>query len=190
MPLAGVAMSKASGMKRFGLRATLRAATQLEARYGYANLLFAVGNGDLGIIADVIETSSDCDDFLKSIEGVPLARFMPDLLPVLNQHILTLAGVDPNNTEPESGGGEPMSFKDYHARLFRIGTGWLGWSPETTWNVTPKEILEAYSGHLEMLKAIYGSSDDQKEQRPTDKPDQAVFDRAGLDAIRDMGRAY
>src|SRR6185312_841907 len=122
MPLAGVAMSKASGMKRFGLRATLRAATQLEARYGYAPLLAAVADGNLGLIADVIETSSDCDDFLKSIEGVPLTRLMPELLPALNQHILTLAGIDPDNTEPErdGGGGEPMSFKDYHARLFRI----------------------------------------------------------------------
>ena len=174
----------------FGLRATLRAATHLEAKYGFAGLLGAVADGNLGIIGDVIDASSDCPDFLKSIEGVPLARFMPELLPALNRHIQALAGIDPDNHEPERGSGESMPFKEYYARLYRIGTGWLGWSPETTWNATAKEITEAYSGNLEMLKAIYGSADDQDQQRPTDKPDEAVFDRAGLNALRGMGKAY
>ena len=172
----------------FDVRPSLRAATHLEAKYGFAALLSAVADGNLSVIADVIEASGDCRDFLKSIEGVPLAHFMPGLLPALNKHILALAGVDPDNPEPE-GGGEAMPFKEYHARLFRIGTGWLGWSPEATWNATAKEITEAYSGHLEMLRAIYGGASEE-ERQPTQKPDEAVFDRDGLNALRGMGRAY
>lgn len=174
----------------FDFRPSLRAATHLEAKHGFAALLSAVADGNLSVIGDIIEASGDCRDFLKSIEGVPLADFMPELLPALNKYVLALAGVDPDNPEPEQGGGEAMPLKEYHARLFRIGTGWLGWSPETTWNATAKEITEAYSGHLEMLRAIYGSANEDQTPRPTQKPDEAVFDRDGLNALRGMGRAY
>lgn len=173
----------------FDLRPSLRAATRLEAKYGFAALLSAVGDGNLSVIADIIDASND-RDFLKSIEGVPLADFMPELLPALNKHILALAGVDPDNPAPERNDGEAMPFKEYHARLYKIGTGWLGWSPETTWNATAKEITDAYSGHLEMLRAIYGGADNEEQTRPTDKPDEAVFDRDGLNSLRGMGKAY
>ena len=99
-----------------------------------------------------------------------------------------LAGVDQDQTdsaEPQS--GETMPFSEYHKRLYQIGSGWLGWSPETVWNATPKEILEAYSGHVEQLKAIYGTGDD--EPAPRTAPDTAPLDRAGLNKLRDMTKA-
>ena len=167
------------------LRASLRAATTLEKRYGFSGLVAACSDGNLTVIADIVEHSSDCRDFLKAIEGVPLGGFMPKLLAALNPHIQTLAGIDPDNPEPQSS-GESMPFKDYYARLYQIGTGWLQWSPETTWNATGKEILDAYSGHLEMLKAIYGSADDKDQSRPTEKPEKAKLDRAGLQMLKGM----
>jgi len=169
----------------FDLRPTLRAATNLEAKYGFDGLVAARADGNLTVIADIVQSSSDCRDFLKAIEGVPLASFMPELLAAIDPHIQALAGIDPDSPQPQSG-GETMPFKDYYARLYRIGTGWLGWSPETTWNATAKEILEAYSGHLEMLKAIYGSADDTDESRPTDRPENAKFDRAALAQLKLM----
>ena len=169
----------------FGLRASLRAATTLEAKHDFQELVVACADGNLTVIADIVQSSSDCRDFLKAIEGVPLASFMPELLAALDPHIQALAGIDPDNHEPQSS-GETMPFNDYYARLYRIGTGWLGWSPKTTWNATAKEILEAYSGHLEMLKAIYGSADDTDESRPTEKPENAKFDRAGLAQLKLM----
>lgn len=176
------------GIGDIRLRPTLRAATHLEARYGFQALFAAVADGNFSVIADIVEASSDCRDFPASINGVPLARFMPNLLERLNQHVFALAGIDPDCPAPQ-GSGETMPFKEYHARLYKIGTGWLGWSPETTWNATAKEIINAYEGHLEMLRAIYGSADDdQNDTRPTEKPDQATFDRAGLRRLKSMGR--
>lgn len=167
------------------LRPTLRAATTLESRYGFNGLVAAGSDGNLTVIADIVEHSSDCRDFLKAINGVTLASFMPELLAAIDPHIQALAGIDPDTPEPKSS-GEAMPFKDYYARLYQIGTGWLGWSPETTWNATAKEILDAYSGHLEMLKAIYGSADDKDQPRPTEKPESAKLDRAGLQMLKGM----
>ena len=134
----------------------------------------------------MIETSSNNRDFLKSIADMPLIEFMPTLLDAIPSHILALAGVDPeNNPEPQD--GEKIPYPEYHAKLYRIGTGWLGWSPETTWDATAAEITEAYSGQLEKLRAIHGGKDD--ETRPTNKPDNASLDRAGLAKLRFMGAA-
>lgn len=166
------------------LRASLRAAAQLERRYGFPKLLAACGEGNLTIIADVIETSSNTSNFLKSIADMPLIEVMPPLLQAIPAHILALAGIDPNDNS-ESQSGEKIPFPEYHAKLYRIGTGWLGWSPETTWNATAPEILEAYSGHIEMLRAIHGSAEDD-EPRRTEKPNEAKLDRAGLAKLRSM----
>ena len=168
----------------FGLRPSLRAATVLESRYGFDGLIAACTDGNLTVIADIEECSSDCRNFLKAIEGVPLASVMPELLAALNKHIEALAGIDPDNQSQSD--GETMPFKDYYARLFRIATGWLQWSPKDAWEATPKEILEAYSGHLEMLKAIYGSTDDKDGSNPTDKPENAKLDRAALAKLKLM----
>ena len=131
------------GARAVVLRPSLRAAVSLESRYGFEKLFAACGEGNLTVLADVVETSSNNRDFLKSIADMPLIEFMPTLLDAIPSHILALAGVDPTN-ETEAQDGEKIPYAEYHAKLYRIGTGWLGWSPETTWNATAAEIMEAY----------------------------------------------
>ena len=115
---------------------------------------------------------------------MPLIEVMPSLLKALPAHILALAGVDPDEIRHRKR-GEKIPYPEYHAKLYRIGTGWLGWSPDMTWNATAAEILEAYSGQIEKLRAIHGGKED--ETRPTDRPENAVFDRAGLAKLKLMG---
>lgn len=99
---------------------------------------------------------------------------------------LCAADVDDEPSDAQSGSGEPITFEQLYRRLYRLGTGWLQWSPEQTWNATPKEIIEAYRGQTEMLRAIYGSADDSEQKSETQKPDQAVFDRVGLQRLKAM----
>lgn len=168
------------------LRPSLRAATILESRYGFQKIFAACADGNMSVITDVIEVSSNSLDFLKSLAGIPLIEVMPPILESLPTHILALAGIDPDNkAEPQ--GGESIPFAEYHARLFRIATGGLGWSPDVTWNATAAEIMEAYSGHLEMLRAIHGSG--EETTRTIDRPEDAAFDRAGLMGLKAMGGA-
>jgi len=43
--------------------------------------------------------------------------------------------------------------------LLRIGTGWLGWTERDTLDTTMDGIVVAYESRIDMLKAIFGSSD-------------------------------
>jgi hypothetical protein len=186
----GVEGSKLTvGFQAIRLRPSLRAAVTLESRYGFQKLFDAVGDGNLTVIADVIEASSDCEDFLKAISGIPLIKVLPNVLEATTKHILALVGVDQDQADKaEAQSGETMPFSEYHKRLYQIGSGWLGWSPETVWNATPKEILEAYSGHVEQLKAIYGTGADE-EQASRTAPDTTPLDRVGLNNLRAMTKA-
>jgi hypothetical protein len=169
------------------LRPSLRAAALLEQRHGFQKLFAACCDGNLCLMADIIEASSDSRNFLESIIDIPLIQVIPPLLESLPSFVLTLAGVDQDN-KSDSQSGEPMPFIEYHAKLFRIGTGWLGWSPEVTWNATAAEITEAYNGHIEMLRAIHGGGE-ESESRSTDRPEDAVFDRVGLMHLKAMSGA-
>ena len=57
--------------------------------------------------------------------------------------------------------GKSESLADYFTQLYKIGTGWLGWSPEQTWDATPAEIRAAYEGRIDLLKTIFGAKDDK-----------------------------
>src|ERR1700728_1602909 len=65
------------GAKAVSLRPSLGAAASLESRYGFQKLFDAVGEGNLTVISDVIETSSDCKDFMQAIDGIPLIQVFP-----------------------------------------------------------------------------------------------------------------
>jgi hypothetical protein len=165
------------------LRPTLRAATLLEQSHGFDKLLIDVANGNIGTMADIVRHANGAD-LLRLLACVPLLDVMAALIDALSRYVLVLAGVDPDNIKPaDDTGGERMSYREFFAKLYRIATGWLGWSPETAWNATTHEILEAYKGHLEMLRAVHGSTD--PDAKP-DTPDKATFDRDGLGELRAM----
>lgn len=70
-----------------------------------------------------------------------------------------------------------MTFAEYCAWLFKIGTGWLGWAPAAVLASTMPELLLAHEGKIDMLKAIHGSAE---------KPGPAltpVRDGAGIRAL-------
>jgi hypothetical protein len=54
----------------------------------------------------------------------------------------------------------------------KIATGWLGWSEEQALDADMNTIVLAYHGKTEMLKAIFGSTDDKPSKskpKPTAK---------------------
>jgi hypothetical protein len=167
------------GHRTVNLRPSLRAATCLERTYGgFDKLLSAIGEGNLGVMAEVIALSSDGTDVLKAIYDFPLFEIMPALLDKLPAHVIALSGADQKSAGQDDG-GQRSTFAEYHAKLYRIATGWLGLSPDQAWRATPSEILEAYNGHLEMLRAIHGGA----ESEQSGKPDNSELDREGLHSL-------
>jgi len=171
------------GYETIFLRPTLRAAFRLERRFeGFDNIIRGIADQNLTIMAAVIrETSerrSDLLDFLEHNEGMPLNVKVGALVEPLICAVLSLAGVDECDVhnEPDKVEEARLSFAEHHARLFRMATGWLGWTPETAWSATPQEIVEAYQGRVDMLKAIFGTSG-EKDKGAINDADVASFFR-------------
>jgi hypothetical protein len=146
------------------LRPSLGAACLLHERYGLQNLGALIVDGNVAGIADIIATCSvepiTVEDVLAKLVTPPIGPTLDRLIEPLIALNYALAGIDPEGTagkrkrDPET--GKPIPWPEHHRRLFRIGTGWLGWTPEETWAATPIEIVEAYRGRVEMLCAMNG----------------------------------
>lgn len=155
------------------LRPTLRAAYRLNRREGgFPALSQGVLDGDMGVLADVIEEGAGrptaIADLLKdvAINGVErLAELREPLLEYLGQ-LLGLDETKPSD-QPADTSVPTMSRTEYLDRLFQIGCGNLGWRPDDTWNASPAEIEAAFKGRCDLLRSIFGGSDDQP--RPENK---------------------
>jgi hypothetical protein len=183
MRLADDTFTLTLGSKTFVLRSSLRAASTLNLRYdGFQALSRAIADGHFSACADLISESCDSKSWIVYATN-PGSAFVRDVLAARDQllaFVLILAGARSKTDEPQT--GKPISFEEYHTRLFRIGTGWLGWSPEVTWAATPAEILNAYEGRLDMLMALFGK---RSEEDTIDA--QAGLDRSTRDELNALG---
>ncbi len=189
------------GGEAYELRPSLLAATRLARKHGdFANLYKGILADHVTMILDVIREGTGSThaaaDFLIASEIPGLRSTLAPLTLPLLRFVLQLAGHDDDDTgdKPEKP-GKPLPFSDFHAELFAIGTGWLGWTPAATWDATPAEILTAQRGRTgmiaEVLKSVFGSTAPDTEQPAqftppsinADGTDQA-FDRAGLAALK------
>ena len=63
-------------------------------------------------------------------------------------------------------------------------------TPDTAWNATPNEIVDAVDGHLDHLRALHGTTDEDSEPNPDQAAENEApvldpeFDRAGLQALK------
>lgn len=167
------------------LRPTLRAAIILERRFGGLDkIINAIEAGNLSVMSTVIRESSaertDLADLLDCGGSLSIKMAVEHLHAPLIRHVFALAGVDPD-APAETSTGEKIPFSEMYARLFRIATGWLGWTPEQAYSATLAEIIEAKQGLNEKLKAIYGSGEKEDAIDITD-PDM----RQKLNALGDM----
>lgn len=182
------------------LRPSLRAAAILEERYGLPNLFRALDDLSLTIISEIILVSFSSGNqnaaaFLSSLRGRPLLPFFLSVRAPLAELVSMLTPAPDPKAKHKPTTGKPVTWSEVFAALYERATGWLGWTPEQAWNATPTEIDRAYRAHLEKLKAINGGTDDDKEPDPEQVERNIAagldpeFDRAGLHALKGMGKA-
>jgi hypothetical protein len=166
--------------KSYALKPSLRCAYLLAHREGgYEALLKQLSENSVTAIRDVL---SACDPeianaFDRAIMATPLGyvlfnadeEFGLDQPTPLNErlieYLVRLLDINPGNRVAKSPGqpapkSKPQDFAPMLERLFEIGTGWLGWSAQGTWNAAPAEIIAAHKGRVALLRAIFGSKDD------------------------------
>jgi len=167
--------------ERLTLRPTLRAAMRLERAFGgFDKILAAVADQNVTMMAALIEecggASSSLLDFLNNDRRQPMAYKLGALVEPLMALLMALAGVEPSELDTPDADGARISYAEHHAQLFKIATGWLGWSPADAWNATPSEIKAAYAGRVELLQAVFGST--EGKPAPMSEDALAAFLRA------------
>jgi len=179
------------GTRSFVLRLSLRAASRLERKYeGYQNLSVAIADGSFSACSDLMAEACTDRKLWAAYITMPGPSTVRDLLKAREQlleFVLILSGAKHKGDEPAQAAGDPISFEEYHTKLFQIGTGWLGWTPEATWNATPAEIINAHTGRRAMLTALFGGKrdDEQTIEAKDGKLDSNA--RAELNGLGDLG---
>lgn len=186
----------------YELRPSLRAAIHLHRRAGdFATLYKAILSDDVSLAAHAIEEGSGSPeaaaDFFHAIDDLGVAKAVTPLRDPLLRFVLQLAGHDADaDGEPSAATGKPMPFAEFHAALFGIGTGWLGWSPAETLDATAAEILAAQRGRKafvdQIMAAVFGTAEPEQPapepvQLNADGTDPAL-DRNGLAKLKAMTR--
>jgi hypothetical protein len=169
------------------LRGSLRAAFRLERQFrGFDKIVAAISDGNVSVMAAVIRECSDektdLADLLDSGGALSIRIVHEDIAGPLIAHVGILMGFDADAAEDQKQRGDPITFEEYHTRLFGLATGWLGWTPDEAWNATPAEITEAYRGRVEMLGAMFGTG--TKDKPTTAKSNAAT--RRRLSALGDL----
>ena len=163
------AITVSIGGEAIELRPSLRFAVRLERRPGsFAGLLREIMDGSLTAACEIIRDHAD----IPMLETRILDNGLETLREPLVRYVLALTGMD-DTPEPANDNGrakgksEPIG--EHLTELFKFGTGWLGWTPQETLDATPAEIALAREGRVDMLRAIFGGTDDK-----TDKPQSDI----------------
>ncbi|TPW26385.1 hypothetical protein [Pararhizobium mangrovi] len=176
MRLATSPLTIAHGSDAVRLRPSLRAAHLLYQAHGFGRLVEGIQITTISTILDMIDAGTDFDPLGHQIvertideHGViGLSAFSEALF----RFVAETFGVDETEEHPAERDkrttGKPFDMGKALDNLFEIGTGWLGWTPETTWTATPAEIITAHRGLIAKLSAIHGSADDEGQPGPHD----------------------
>lgn len=179
----------------------MQAATRLEALHnGFPVLLTKIQQLDTttlrSVITDAATDQSAAQTILRELANKPLRSIRKACLGPMLALVMALTFTDAKAEPGNNTAAKPVKWADLYADLFKTATGWLGWTPETAWNATLPEILHAYEGHMDKLKAIHGAPDDDQDGPTEEQRKQNVelgldpdFDRAGLFALKEHSAA-
>lgn len=172
------------------LRPSLRAANTLERSHdGFAGLFRRIGEFHTGTVREIILTTAtdrrEAVAFLDMIAGQPLKTFMTIAQHAVADLCLGFMPQSDLSTKPAPN-AKAVPWPKFYRELFRTATGWLHWTPQQAWDATPTEITEALAGHIAMLKATHGVTDEDGNRTGPDLDTQ--LDRTGLDRLRGKGR--
>lgn len=174
------------GAERVELRPTLRAAIRIDdLADDPKRILQEIVDGKLTTYCEILSIFTDADD----LESIVWNAGLDNLRGPLVAFVLALLGFDEDQPEglPKNGDTPPdptETYSEYLRRLYRCGTGWLGWTSEQTLETSPRCLAEAQRGRVEMLNAVYGDPEASKPKPPLDARFRALFAGVGTKVHR------
>lgn len=190
------------GLTTVWLRPSLRAASIIEKLDGgFPAVLQNIQQTNLStvnaVISAAVTSRQDETAILNALADQPLHRIQSATLAPCMALIsaLMMPSIESGNTTAKpNNNAKPIAWSNLYEDLFKMATGWLGWTPETAWNATLSDIIQAFEGHTDKLKALHGGDETEEgnnaeqQQANVDAGLDPEFDRAGLSALRGMGK--
>lgn len=150
----------------FTLRPGIGAAIRLAYAYELPALAKGVAEGNISVIAAVIAETSGAP--LSHVHAALAPPFNGKLIKSINAAMAVLAEMlDFGEEDAKPATGTPMPLIKAFEHLFEVACGTIGWSPDIALSATPQQILAAYRGRVELLKALFGSTEDDKPRNPS-----------------------
>lgn len=131
----------------------------------------------------------EAEQLLRHSSAKPLAQFLSEVQAACLALLASSLGVGQGEANHSS--SSPKPFAEHAADLYRIASGWLGWTPSETWNAGLDEIVAAYDGHVARLVAMTPGATETNNDEAQRRANEAEgldpdFNRSGLHAL--MGR--
>lgn len=178
------------------LRPSLRAAIHLEKLHGgFTALLRKIEEFDTRTVWHIITQSAgraESNTLFAHAATQPLNKFKDAVQAPLFQ-LITALMPQAGSTDTTPANAAPMSWPDAYRELYKIGTGWLGWTPKDAWAATPDEIITAFEAHIDRQRLMNGGGDDSDAAAKAvqRRENEALgldpeFDRAGLRRLKAM----
>jgi hypothetical protein len=129
------------------------------------DLLRLLNEGSLSVTSDLIAPHYNAPMLDTRLRDAGIDSFKAPLF----AYVAACMGIDDRpqqRSDAPKAKGKRQTAEENLIQLYRVGTGWLGWTPDTTLDATPAEITFAYEGVLDKLRAIYGGKDDKPKSDP------------------------
>jgi hypothetical protein len=179
-------LSIAINTKTITLRPSLAAAVVLTAGGELQKTFRGVADLSLGHITNVIHasqhpagelTKEQIADLLLADGLVKLSERSIELMTFMAS--LVEAGEDESEEE-----GATLPLTEYLEKLFSMGTGFVGWTPEATWSATPNEIMRAAKTRSEFWSSLFGGKSDKKAVYDETRDEDGIEDLRLLSNVR------
>lgn len=151
------------------LRPTLRAGLRLLDRYDdFEPVEIGIVERSLSVLADVIECAAleeaTIPDIIRTTGFVGMKRVTSIAAEASARFVMALLAIDGDDDTKGKTSGESIPMREFFKRLYRLGTGWLGWTPDQTLDATPAQIIEAYRGRVDLMKAVFGDGEKREQE--------------------------
>lgn len=138
---------------------------------------------------------------LRAFGTLSITQIAQIIMPPLEALLALFLAPEDHDDRPSASSSSAKPWRDAYAELFKIGTGWLSWTPAVTWAATLPELHHAQLGNLDQLRAIHAGADEATdtsgaphtgdhaytEERLREIEEQSfdpAFDREGLRALK------
>lgn len=160
------------------LRPSLQAASSLLAGGDISSVFRAIAGVSLHAISSLIHAAQFPANRLTQtqIAEALISEGIHRLSDIATELLSFMATLIPADEDGETETSESVTITEYLDRLFTLSTGFIGWTPEATWNATPTEIMAAVKTRMDFWSSLFGGESEKKAKYDETRDEDGIED--------------